>query len=142
MGPKRRQGWGPMGAGAALLLILALLGVLLPTPGDRSRGAALQPAPSSFRATAYSITLPDAAPHLPDGPNRELFRAQCQLCHSARLVLTQPRLSEKKWREVVHKMVVVYRAPLLPEQDLAPDRVGDLEQAIVAYLVAVRGEKP
>jgi hypothetical protein len=47
-------------------------------------------------------------------------------------VLTQPRLSEKKWGEVVHKMVAVYGAPITPEE----------ERAVVAYLIAIRGAAP
>ncbi|HKM55497.1 MAG TPA: hypothetical protein VJY33_18985, partial [Isosphaeraceae bacterium] len=68
-------------------------------------------------------------PRVPDGPNRAQFTAYCRLCHSPRLALTQPLLTEKKWGEVVHKMVVVYGAPVPPKQ----------ERDIVAYLTAVRG---
>src|SRR4051794_17814687 len=55
------------------------------------------------------------APALPSGPQRECFQSSCTACHSTRLVLTQPSFSEGKWKEVVHKMVAVYGAPLSPE---------------------------
>ena len=56
----------------------------------------------------------------------------CRLCHSPRFVLGQPRFNEKKWTEIVHKMVVVYGSPMTPQQ----------EKDVVAYLVAVRGTDP
>jgi len=74
----------------------------------------------------------DEPPCVPPGPNRAQFTAYCRLCHSPRLVLTQPRLSEKKWAEVIRKMVAVYGAPIPPDQ----------EPAVVAYLMAVRGPDP
>jgi hypothetical protein len=80
--------------------------------------------------TVYAIDLPyDEPPHVPPGPNREQFTAYCRLCHSPRLVLTQPRLSENRWREVVRKMATVYGAPIPPDQ----------EPAVITYLMAVRG---
>jgi hypothetical protein len=68
---------------------------------------------------------------VPLAPNHEQFTALCRLCHSPLLVLTQPRLSEKKWGEVVHKMVAVYGAPIPTQQ----------EKEIVAYLTEIRGPK-
>jgi hypothetical protein len=79
----------------------------------------------------HSITLPDAEPAIPEGPNRTQFQAYCRLCHSPRLPLTQPRLSQEKWAGVVSKMVKTYGAPIPPDQ----------EPAIVAYLTAVRGPR-
>jgi len=58
-----------------------------------------------------------------------ILTAYCRLCHSPRLVLTQSRLSEKKWVKVVRKMVAVYGVPIPP----------DLQPAVVAYLMAVGG---
>jgi hypothetical protein len=54
----------------------------------------------------------------------------CTLCHSPRLAFTQPGFPEKKWGEVVHKMVAVYGAPISPGE----------ERKIAAYLTAVHGE--
>jgi hypothetical protein len=47
-------------------------------------------------------------------------------------VLTQPRLPEKKWAEVVKKMVVTYGAQI-PE---------DQEPLVVQYLTTIRGPEP
>ncbi len=125
MQPTGQRRWAPLWAGGALLGVLALLGVALP-----AATAPEECVPS--RGTVYSITLPDAAPMLPDGPNRPQFQAYCRLCHSPRLVLTQPRLTQDKWAGVVSKMVKTYGAPIPPEQE--PD--------IVAYLTAVHGLQP
>jgi hypothetical protein len=114
-------------AGGALVAVLALLGAALPaaSPADTSPRAESVTA----RGMVHSITLPDAAPALPEGPNRAQFQAYCRLCHSTRLPLTQPRLTQEKWAAVVTKMVKTYGAPIPPDQ----------ESAIVAYLTAVRG---
>jgi hypothetical protein len=113
------------------VLVLGLLTTHLPAAGGE-RSTLQTPRHAALRNQLYAITLPDAAPELPDGPNQQEFQALCRLCHSTRLVLTQPRFPEKKWAEIVHKMVVVYGAPLDSEQ----------EQAIVAYLVTIRGAQP
>jgi hypothetical protein len=131
MGPRRRHGWGPLRAGTVLLVVLGLLGLLFPAAPAR---------PAPWRPV-HSITLPDAAPVLPDGPNRELFQAHCELCHSSRLVLTQPRMSEKQWGAIVHKMITTYGAPTYGASP-TPDQQRVFEQAIVAYLMSVRGTGP
>jgi hypothetical protein len=76
-----------------------------------------------------SIDLPyEEPPRVPAGPNQAAFVAYCRLCHSPRLALTQPRFTEKKWGEIVHKMVATYGAEIPPE----------MEPAVVKYLVAVQ----
>jgi hypothetical protein len=135
MPPAGRPRWGALGAGAALIVVLALLGAAVFPASPRTPVAAntVRTVSAGERAMGhgpvYSIALPDVPLAIPDGPNREQFQALCRLCHSPRLVLTQPRLPEKKWGEVVHKMVAVYGAPIPPEQ----------ERDIVAYLTAVHG---
>lgn len=88
------------------------------------------PQSSSGFPETLSIVLPHDDPEAPLGPHRETFQVACTVCHSTRLVLGQPRLSRKKWGEVVQKMVKVYGAPLRPEE---ADHVAD-------YLAAVRGK--
>jgi hypothetical protein len=80
----------------------------------------------------YSIVLPrDERILVPLGPNSDKFDALCMQCHSLRLVLNQPHLPEKKWGEVVHKMVAAYGAALSPEK----------EKDVVVYLNSIRGLK-
>jgi len=87
------------------------------------------PGPSGFPET-LSIVLPHDDPEAPLGPHRETFQVACTVCHSTRLPLAQPRLSRKKWDEVVQKMVKTYGAPLGPEE----------ADHVVEYLAAVRGK--
>jgi hypothetical protein len=122
-------------ASAIWLVALVVLCLALParnTPARTEAGAPRIPAESLApgQGPVYSIVLPyDEKLHVPSGPNREQFAALCRLCHSPRFVLSQPPLTEKKWTEVVHKMVAVYGAPVPADQ----------ERDIVNYLMAVRG---
>jgi hypothetical protein len=126
MQPTDRHRWGPLGAGGALVGVLALLGAV--APPARPVAEASQAVHGPIR----TITLPDAAPAVPDGPNLAQFQAYCRLCHSPRLVLTQPRLPRQEWGKVVKKMVNVYKAPIPADQ----------QEDIVVYLTAVRGPEP
>lgn len=132
--PRRRS----LRAGAVLVVFVAVLAEWLPLEGPAPRQSE-QPEREAVGAFAgpavkevFSIELPYEEPHVPPGPHQEQFTAACRLCHSPRLVLTQPRLDRKKWNEVVGKMIHVYGAPISPDQ--APN--------IVAYLMAVHGKEP
>jgi hypothetical protein len=131
MGPTMLPGegrrWAPLLAGGALVGALALLGVALPaaTPADASPPAEAV----TSRGMVHTVSLLDAGPAIPDGPNWPQFQAYCRLCHSPRMVLTQPRMSQEKWAGVVSKMVKTYGAPIPSDQ----------EPALVEYLTAVRG---
>jgi hypothetical protein len=119
MQPVGQSRWRSLAAGAVLVLTLAALGIAVHVGG-----------PTGRRPSAWSIELPyEEPPRVPPGPNVAQFTAYCRLCHSPRLVLTQPRLTGKRWGEVVRKMVTVYGAPIPPSQ----------EPAVVEYLTAVRG---
>jgi len=74
--------------------------------------------------------LPHDEPELPSGPHQRTFVASCTICHSTRLVLTQPPFPRKEWAELVHTMVKAYGAPITPE----------VEGQIVDYLTTVRGK--
>ncbi|HEY1375712.1 MAG TPA: hypothetical protein VGF55_02905 [Gemmataceae bacterium] len=121
-----------IGAVAILVIVLAVLGLAIPMSAG-APGGATAPADQFADDAVYSINLPyEEPPRVPAGPNREEFTAQCRLCHSPRMVLTQPRFPEKTWATVVHKMVATYGAQLTPDE----------EKNIVAYLVTVRGPEP
>ena len=98
-----------------------LLALLLSACNQRSEQPAFQNA---------SVTLPDDAIKLPDGPNADLVRAACTGCHSAEMILTQPRLDAKAWTATVEKMVKVYKAPIEPKD----------VPMIVAYLDATNAK--
>jgi cytochrome c5 len=82
-------------------------------------------------AAGAAVVLPNVPTDLPPGPHEKLFGTACVLCHSPRLALGQPRLGEKKWGEVVHKMAAVYGAPLAKDD----------EPRIVEYLLAIQADR-
>jgi cytochrome c5 len=80
----------------------------------------------------HTIVLPESPVDIPAGPNVDVYRKDCQTCHSARYVLMQPSFPRAVWEKEVKKMVDVYGATV-PEPD---------QPKIVDYLVAVRGVNP
>jgi hypothetical protein len=120
--------WVMLSLTAGLLLLAGAISYL------GTGGALLHTAPSGSNAPpltgpVVTIDLPYADPDLPLGPHQEQLAVSCTICHSPRLVLTQPFLTRKQWEAVVHKMVATYGAPIRPSD----------ETAIVTYLVAIRG---
>jgi hypothetical protein len=100
--------------------------------GIRGGGASAETAVAgtSIAEMVGPVDLPRAEPLAPAGPHREQFQTSCTICHSTRLIFTQPHFSETQWGGVVRKMVAVYGAPLAPDQ----------EKEVVKYLTTVRGK--
>ena len=116
----------------AVVLLLAVAAILYWHNQDRGLPPSADTAASAVQGPVYTIVLPHDEPIAPLGPNRDQFEAFCTQCHSPRLVVNQPHLPEKKWGEVVHKMVVAYGAALSAEK----------EKDVVHYLNSIRGLKP
>ena len=76
--------------------------------------------------------LPTDQPKLRPGPGVEVVAANCQLCHSADYVSTQPPLARAAWLAMVNKMREKYGAPLQTNQ----------VAGVVDYLEAAYGKKP
>ncbi|HKM63427.1 MAG TPA: cytochrome c [Acidisphaera sp.] len=79
----------------------------------------------------YKVPPETAAPE--PGPNMQLVRANCTICHSFDYVITQPRSFADPtafWTAEVNKMRTVYGAPLDPAN----------VKPIVDYLAAVYGK--
>jgi hypothetical protein len=115
----------------AVVLLLAA-GAWVSWLGTRGQASSdTQPAAEAERSASQvvRIELPHEEMELPPGPHRERFQVACTVCHSPRLAFTQPLFAEKKWAEVVHKMVAVYGAPISPQE----------EREIAGYLTAVHG---
>jgi len=91
--------------------------------------ALLQAAPLK-ELKSLPLELPNADQLFPAGPGAEQMNGNCLTCHSADHVMNQPSLTKEGWEEVVHKMVVAYKAPIPPED----------QHAIVDYLVRVKGK--
>ena len=103
---------------------VCLLAGLALTPA----AALATPAPEPMRLTSQRVELPSSDRAFPDGPGVEAVNNNCLACHSAGMVLTQPKLSRAQWTETVNKMVHIYKAPVDP---------ADI-QAIVDYLAAMK----
>jgi hypothetical protein len=93
--------------------------------------------PLAVRASTLSelksvkIDLPDSDKMFSDGPGSDAINNNCLACHSADMVLNQPKLSKQAWTAEVDKMINNYKAPVAPE-DVGP---------IVEYLTALKGAK-
>ncbi len=74
-------------------------------------------------AAPVSVTLPGdmgAYPELGQGaPAADAINNNCLGCHSAEMVLTQPRLTPAEWQAEVAKMRNVFKAPVDPADDAA-----------------------
>ena len=80
---------------------------------------------------SVQVTLPESTRVLPEGPGVSVVRRNCLGCHSAGMIMNQPRMAKAAWAAEAAKMRNVYRAPV-DEKDVA---------AIVDYLTAVKGPK-
>lgn len=60
---------------------------------------------------SVEISLPDDESAF-TGPDADLLNANCTGCHSASMVLYQPRMDAAHWAESVKKMREVYKAPI------------------------------
>jgi hypothetical protein len=84
-------------------------------------------------AAAEGKTAPQPPDHayatLADGPDVQLARNRCGICHSTDYIVMQPRGDAKQWDGVVTKMIKVYGAPITEAE----------AKAIVEYLTAAYG---
>ena len=77
---------------------------------------------------SVSVHLPFGDKMFP-GPGSDAINQNCLDCHSADMVLNQPKLSRSAWTAVVDKMINSYKAPVAPAD----------VPAIVDYLMATKG---
>ncbi len=118
-------------AAIILTLLVGLIATAVAWLGTREsvEPVAPVPAPAVAGVAIESIALPHEDLALPPGPHQRTFVSSCTICHSTRLVMTQPPFPRKKWTEVVQKMIKTYGAPVTPEST----------EEIAEYLVTVRG---
>lgn len=85
-------------------------------------------------AAIVGIELPDdfsLLADIPGGASAEAVNANCLSCHSAEMILHQPRLGRIDWQGTVTKMRNVYKAPIDPADDAA----------ILDWLVAAQAQR-
>jgi mono/diheme cytochrome c family protein len=63
------------------------------------------------------VELPANDESFPPGIGADIARSQCQICHSAGMILTQPPLKRDEWRAEIVKMRTSYGAPI-PEEEV------------------------
>ncbi len=93
-------------------------------------GTALAEQKASPGEMARTISLPAVRVDLKPGPGMEKTAGYCNVCHSLDYITTQPAFSEKKWGEIVTKMVKVFGAPI----------PADVAREITAYLGSAYGK--
>lgn len=98
--------------------------------GCRDRAA--QPTATATSVTANGVTLVSVTASLPAddvalpvGPGRDAVQANCTSCHSAAMIVSQPRLTHAQWVAEVEKMQKAYHAPVDPQA--VPAIVGYLD---------------
>ena len=85
-------------------------------------------------AAPVSVELPGEFVPFADiagGPSAAAINGNCLACHSAEMVLNQPKLSAAEWQGVVVKMRTTYKAPIDATEDAA----------IVAWLGAMQASR-
>lgn len=107
-------------------MILSRLALTVLVTVPLVEGAAL--AGETMRFKSVSVELPQSDRTFPGGHDADAINNNCLACHSAGMVLTQPKLSKTQWTETVNKMIHTYKAPV-DEADVP---------AIVAYLAALK----
>ena len=87
-------------------------------------------------AAPVSVELPFSAALYPDlgpgAPPADAVNNNCLSCHSAEMVMTQPRLTRQEWAGEVTKMRNVFRAMIDPSDDAA----------IIAWLTVMSDRRP
>jgi hypothetical protein len=78
-----------------------------------------------------SVEFPNDYHSFPEGPAAEVVTDNCTACHSAGMILNQPKLTTAQWQAEVTHMQKDFKAPVA-EQDVAP---------IVAYLARIGDTK-
>jgi hypothetical protein len=84
-------------------------------------------APLQFKSV--SVNLPFGDKTFPPGPGSDAINGNCLACHSADMVLNQPKLSKSAWTAIVDKMIKIYKAPVASAD----------VPAIIDYLMATKG---
>ena len=74
---------------------------------------------SGVTLRSVSIKLPDPGRQFPGGSNADTINNNCLACHSAGMVLTQPKMSRAEWQAEVNKMRNTYKAPIADADVLA-----------------------
>jgi cytochrome c5 len=108
-------------AAIAAGVFLFAIGTLGPRGGASLLAVAAQSTSAPSAVSANRVTLRSVKADLPDrdrkfeGPGADVVNNNCLACHSAGMVLTQPRLARAVWQAEVEKMRNTYKASIAAE---------------------------
>jgi cytochrome c5 len=105
---------------AAIAASVVLFAIMPPRrQGSASAAAAAaQSTPAPSTVSVGGVTLRSVNVDIPnrdrnfEGPGADVVNNNCLSCHSAGMVLTQPRLPRAVWQAEVEKMRNTYKAPI------------------------------
>ena len=121
-----------MAATVGAVLLTLVEATVQPTSAvERSPDLASSSSVTGGGTTLHSVSVefPESDRTFPDGIAADAINNNCLTCHSAGMVLTQPRLSRTEWKEEVTKMRDAYHAPIASAN----------VDAIVGYLTNLHG---
>lgn len=114
-----------LGAGLCVAIAAVALVVCVDTAVAQSVPSTITVAGITLRST--SVDLPSSDRQFAGDATADPINNNCLACHSAGMVLNQPKMSTKTWAEEVNKMRVVYKAPVSDEDvPLIVDYLGKL----------------
>jgi cytochrome c5 len=90
-----------------LLLYTAVCAIVISAVGHTA-----SPPKAEKEGTVKSITLPVIEVKLKEGEGVNKVETYCSICHTTGYIPMQPRFSSEKWSAIVHKMIVVFGAPV------------------------------
>jgi cytochrome c5 len=102
---------------AASVVLFAIMPAWL-QGGASAAAAAAQSTPAPSRVSVGGVTLRSVNVDIPnrdrqfEGPGADVVNNNCLTCHSAGMVLTQPRLPRAVWLAEVEKMRNTYKGPI------------------------------
>ena len=106
---------------AATIAASVVLFAIMPPSWQRgasAAAAAAQSTPPPSTVSVGGVTLRSVNVDIPnrdrtfEGPGADVVNNNCLTCHSAGMVLTQPRLPRAVWQAEVEKMRNTYKGPI------------------------------
>lgn len=105
---------------AAIAVGVVLFAIMPPSwqGGASAAAAAAQSTPAPSTVSVGGVTLRSANVDIPnrdrqfEGSGADIVNNNCLTCHSAGMVLTQPRLPRAVWQAEVEKMRNTYKGPI------------------------------
>ena len=95
---------------AAQLVVTLAVATALLSSADSSPPVLIQ------RWATVRVDLPVSPTQFPPGPGADIATSQCLICHSADMVLLQPRLTREQWIAEINKMRSAFGAPIPANQ--------------------------